>query len=75
MDGQTDFTIKNIHVSTVPKQDEKGTLQTAKQLTYNVGQHGPFTHHYFPPKGTAADMKSDMLAQKAEIVDLHQVNG
>jgi hypothetical protein len=40
-----------------------------------VGQHGSFTHHYFPPKGTAADMKSDMLAQKAEIVDLHQVNG
>jgi|HubBroStandDraft_5_1064220.scaffolds.fasta_scaffold173775_2 hypothetical protein len=75
MPDQPDFTIKNIHVSTVPKADEKGTLQTAKQLSYNVGQHGPFTHHYFPPKGSAADMKSDMLAQKAEIQDLDTVNG
>jgi hypothetical protein len=75
MPDQPDFAIKNIHVSHTVKPDSAGTLANVKQLSYNVGEHGPFTHHYTPPKGTAADMKADMLAQKAEIQDLHTVNG
>lgn len=75
MTTQPDFTVTNLAVGTKPAPDGKGGMTTVKTLSYMVGDHGPFYHEYQPGVGTAAQMKSDIGAQVAELRDLHTVTG
>jgi hypothetical protein len=70
-----DLQIHSIRVGHTVAPNSNGQLAPAKQLTYHVGDHGPFVHTYHDGTGTADKMISDMHAQKAEITALHQATG
>lgn len=72
---QPNLNVHSITVSHTIAPDGKGSFAPVKQLTYKVGDHGPFVHTYTPPDGDANKMKSDIQAQVAELTDLHSVTG
>ena len=53
--------------------NQSGQPEVQTNLTYHVGDHGPFHHTYPANEGTADKMKSDITAQVSALESLHQL--
>jgi hypothetical protein len=62
--------LKVSHQLTVTPQGQPAVV---KNLSYHVGDHGPFHHQYVDGTGTSDKMKSDIGAQVAELASVHEV--
>lgn len=68
---QPTFNVHDISVSHQVTPDGKGGFTTTKHVSYYVGTHGPFFKDYDAATSTAAQIKSDIGAQVAELQDLN----
>lgn len=65
-----DTTLKVIKLLQVNGANAQGQAEQQIQVTYTIGQHGPFTRNY-PAQGfNAAAVQSDIAAFQAQVAQL-----
>lgn len=55
--------------------DSNGKQVLGKQVSFNVGDHGPFFLNYADPTTPASTIKADMQKQVDELTEIHQWAG